>query len=162
MEGGLRTERPLTMIKVIVVTMMVVTLDRGSALPSQPSPLFLHRAAAGDTASAAAALLETKGFIASAAGQAAGASMGGEIASVADRENCVGCKFIWSKVNALLDQSSGYEAVKDAFERTCANMPDVFYDVCDTMFDREDEMIQMYLNNMEFKAMCDKIQVCLN
>lgn len=108
-----------------------------------------------------AALLETKGFIGSAAGQVMGASMGGQIATVSDRENCVGCQFIWSKVNALLDQSSGYEAVKDAFERTCANMPDVFYDVCDVMFDREDEMIQLYLNNMQFKAMCDKMQICL-
>ena len=119
-------------------------------------------ATAATAAASTASLLEIKGFIASAAGAAAGQAMGGEVASVSDRENCVGCRFIWSKVNALLDQSSGYEAVKDAFERTCANMPDVFYDVCDVMFDREDEMIQMYLNNMEFKAMCDKMQICLN
>ena len=102
-----------------------------------------------------------RGFVSSAMGAAAGGAMGGDMATVSDRENCVGCQFVWSKVNALLDQSSGYEAVKDAFERTCANMPNVFYDVCDTMFDREDEMIQMYLNNMEFKMMCDKTQVCL-
>jgi hypothetical protein len=29
------------------------------------------------------------------------------------------------------------------------------------MFDREDELIQMYLNNMKFKQMCDKTQICL-
>ena len=102
-----------------------------------------------------------KGFVSSAIGSTIGASMGGQVATVSDRENCVGCQFIWSKVNALLDQSSGYEGVKDAFERTCANMPDVFYDVCDIMFDREDEMVQMYLNNMQFKRMCDKTQICL-
>jgi hypothetical protein len=102
-----------------------------------------------------------KGFVSSAMGAAAGQAMGGQVASVSDRENCVGCQFVWAKVNALLDQSSGYEAVKDAFERTCANMPNVFYDVCDVMFDREDELIQMYLNNMKFKMMCDKTQICL-
>ena len=48
--------------------------------------------------------------------------------SVSDTENCVGCQFVWAKVNAMIDQSAGYEAVKDAFERACANMPDVFYD----------------------------------
>ena len=150
-----------------VVTLLIVVgaLDLGYA--KRPIPFDGNREShiRGERTTgftAASSMLETKGFIGSAAGQALGASMGGQIATVSDRENCIGCKFIWSKVNTLLDQSSGYEAVKDAFERTCANMPDVFYDVCDTMFDREDEMIQLYLNNMEFKAMCDKMQICLN
>ena len=104
---------------------------------------------------------QDQGFVAGAAGAALGGALGGQVATVSDRENCVGCQFIWSKVNALLDQSSGYEAVKDAFERACANMPNVFYDVCDVMFDREDEMIQMYLDNKDFKMMCDKTQICL-
>ena len=154
--------------------MMSTALDTGLALDDAATALYEPRkaintggepgsiTAAAAAESTATSLLETEGFIASAAGAAAGQAMGGQVASVSDRENCVGCRFIWSKVNALLDQSSGYEAVKDAFERTCANMPDVFYDVCDLMFDREDEMIQMYLNNMQFKAMCDKMQICLN
>ena len=152
-----------------VLTLMVLCSALDAGVARDAANRAAPKSAVGANAESAAApgakatsLLETKGFIASAAGAAAGASMGGQVATVSDRENCVGCKFIWSKVNALLDQSSGYEAVKDAFERTCANMPDVFYDVCDMMFDREDEMIQMYLNNMEFKAMCDKMQICLN
>ena len=34
--------------------------------------------------------------------------------TVAQTEACVGCVFIWEKANAELDQSAGYEAVKDA------------------------------------------------
>ena len=63
-----------------------------------------------------------------------------------DKEACVGCRFVWAKTNAILDESAGYEAVKDAFERTCAHMPDVFYDSCDKMFENEDRLIQEYLD----------------
>ena len=38
---------------------------------------------------------------------------------------------MWEKTDSLLDESAGYEATKDAFERVCANVPDVFFDaVC--------------------------------
>ena len=57
-------------------------------------------------------------------------------ATVTDKEACVGCRFVWAKTNAILDESAGYEAVKDAFERTCAHMPEVFYDSCDKMFEK--------------------------
>ena len=67
-------------------------------------------------------------------------------ATVTDKEACVGCRFVWAKTNAILDESAGYEAVKDAFERTCAHMPDVFYDSCDKMFENEDRLIQEYLD----------------
>ena len=36
---------------------------------------------------------------------------------------------MWKKIHAGLDQSAGYDTVKNAFERVCMNMPDVFYDV---------------------------------
>lgn len=148
----------------VALVAVLLTTATSTALPSTTThqdkqPLVNSRSYHKEPSS----LLDVadQGFVGAAMGSAAGAAMGGEVASVSDRENCVGCQFIWSKVNALLDQSSGYEAVKDAFERTCANMPNVFYDVCDTMFDREDELIQMYLNNMKFKQMCDKTQICL-
>ena len=132
-------------------------------LPLRPQITLKASPRSSSSSSSSSSLLQAaeKGFVSSAMGSAAGAAMGGQVATVSDRENCVGCQFVWSKVNALLDQSSGYEAVKDAFERTCANMPNVFYDVCDTMFDREDEMITMYLNNMQFKQICDKTMICL-
>ena len=66
-------------------------------------------------------------------------------ATVTDKEACIGCRFVWAKTNAILDESAGYEAVKDAFERTCAHMPEVFYDSCDKMFENEDRLIQEYL-----------------
>jgi hypothetical protein len=147
-----------------MLQLFVLLIATCTATAAQGRNTLLKVRQRGKTTAARTSLLDVaeKGFISSAAGAAMGSAMGGDVATVSDRENCVGCQFIWSKVNALLDQSSGYEAVKDAFERTCANMPNVFYDVCDTMFDREDEMIQMYLNNMEFKMMCDKTQICLN
>jgi uncharacterized protein YfiM (DUF2279 family) len=152
----------------VVLVAVLLTTATSTLLPSTPTthqdkqPLVNSRSYPKKEKEPSSLLdVADQGFLSSAMGSAAGAAMGGEVASVSDRENCVGCQFIWSKVNALLDQSSGYEAVKDAFERTCANMPNVFYDVCDTMFDREDELIQMYLNNMKFKQMCDKTQICL-
>ena len=48
---------------------------------------------------------------------------------------CAGCKFVWEKTDSLLDESAGYEATKDAFERVCANVPDVFFDA--VRFQRE-------------------------
>ena len=80
--------------------------------------------------------------------------------SVAQIEGCVGCVFVWEKANGELDQSAGYEAVKDAFERTCAAMTPVFYDACDSMFENEDQMIQDYLNNKPYTKMCQNIGIC--
>ena len=76
-------------------------------------------------------------------------------------EKCEGCKYVWSKANSLLDESAGYENVKDAFERVCANMPHVFYDACDVMFENEDRMIQDYLDGATFQAMCTRATLCL-
>ena len=76
-------------------------------------------------------------------------------------ETCEGCKFVWSKANSLLDESAGYETVKDAFERVCANMPQVFYDACDVMFENEDRMIQDYLAGASFPIMCERSGLCL-
>jgi hypothetical protein len=76
-------------------------------------------------------------------------------------ETCEGCKYVWSKANSLLDESAGYENVKDAFERVCANMPRVFYDACDVMFENEDRMIQDYLDGATFQAMCTRATLCL-
>lgn len=80
--------------------------------------------------------------------------------SVAMREACVGCVYIWHATNNQLDQSAGFEAVKDAFERTCASMPSVFFDPCDTMFENEEQMINEYLDNREFEEMCSNIGMC--
>ena len=81
-------------------------------------------------------------------------------ATVTDKEACVGCRFVWAKTNAILDESAGYEAVKDAFERTCAHMPEVFYDSCDKMFENEDRLIQEYLEGESFNAMCEAVLLC--
>ena len=80
--------------------------------------------------------------------------------TVAQTEACVGCVFIWEKANGELDQSAGYEAVKDAFERTCAGTTPVFYDACDSMFENEDQMIQDYLANAKFTSMCKNVGLC--
>lgn len=90
-----------------------------------------------------------------------GAAMGSVNSNTpAQKENCVGCKYVWYKVHGGLDQSAGYDKVKNAFERVCMNMPDVFYDVCDIMYDQEDYMVQDYLKNVEFKEMCTYAGVC--
>ena len=70
--------------------------------------------------------LETERFLG-----AVGGAVGGAFASntASQKENCVGCKFVWKKIHAGLDQSAGYDTVKNSFERVCMNMPDVFYDV---------------------------------
>lgn len=70
--------------------------------------------------------LETERFLG-----AVGSAVGGAFASntASQKENCVGCKFVWKKIHAGLDQSAGYDTVKNSFERVCMNMPDVFYDV---------------------------------
>ena len=70
--------------------------------------------------------LETQRFLG-----AVGSAVGGAFASntASQKENCVGCKFVWKKIHAGLDQSAGYDTVKNSFERVCMNMPDVFYDV---------------------------------
>ena len=78
----------------------------------------------------------------------------------ATHTDCCGCRFVWRKAHSGLDQSAGYDKVKNAFERTCMNMPDVFYDVCDIMYDQEDEMVQDYLKNVSFKDMCMYAGVC--
>ena len=80
--------------------------------------------------------------------------------TVAQTEACVGCVFIWEKANGELDQSAGYEAVKDAFERTCAGTTPVFYDACDSMFENEDQMIQDYLANAKYTRMCKNVGLC--
>ena len=80
--------------------------------------------------------------------------------TVAQTEACVGCVFVWEKANGELDQSAGYEAVKDAFERTCAGTTPVFYDACDSMFENEDQMIQDYLANAKFTGMCQNVGLC--
>jgi len=108
-------------------------------------------------------LLETKtkfagGGVAGAIGGAVGNAFVSNTAS--QKENCVGCKFVWKKIHAGLDQSAGYDTVKNAFERVCMNMPDVFYDVCDMMYDQEDDMVQDYLNNVDFEKMCTYVGVC--
>eukprot|EP00943_MAST-04B_sp_MAST-4B-sp1_P009489 g9489.t1 len=82
--------------------------------------------------------------------------------TVAQIEACVGCVFVWEKANSELDQSAGYEAVKDAFERTCAAMTPVFYDVCDSMFENEDQMIQDYLANQGYTDMCVNVGICMS
>ena len=63
----------------------------------------------------------------------------GEIASVEQKlshqspvqykENCVGCRFVWTKVDAVLDSSSGYSDVRNSLESVCASMPNLFVDV---------------------------------
>lgn len=78
-------------------------------------------------------------------------------ATVTDKEACIGCRFVWAKTNAILDESAGYEAVKDAFERTCAHMPEVFYDSCDKMFENEDRLIQEYLNGKYIEINCSNL-----
>ena len=60
-------------------------------------------------------------------GKAVGNAFASNTAS--QKENCVGCKFVWKKIHAGLDQSAGYDTVKNTFERVCMNMPHVFYDV---------------------------------
>eukprot|EP00939_MAST-03C_sp_MAST-3C-sp1_P000803 g803.t1 len=107
-------------------------------------------------------LLETKtkfagGGVAGAIGGAVGNAFVSNTAS--QKENCVGCKFVWKKIHAGLDQSAGYDTVKNAFERVCMNMPDVFYDVCDMMYDQEDDMVQDYLNNVDFEKMCTYLEL---
>jgi len=93
---------------------------------------------------------------------AVGGAMGGAVASntASQKENCVGCKFVWKKIHAGLDQSAGYDTVKNSFERVCMNMPDVFYDVCDTMYDQESELVQDYLQNMDFTTICENAGLC--
>ena len=86
------------------------------------------------------------------------AKAGGKTAG--DYEACAGCKFVWEKTHSLLDESAGYEAAKDAFERTCANVPDVFFDACDSMFDQEDAFIQDYLSGTGFSGMCSAAKLC--
>ena len=81
--------------------------------------------------------------------------------SQTESELCVGCQFVWDRTNKKLDQSAGYEATKDAFERTCADMPNVFFDACDAMFDKEDQMIQDYLNGADFEKMCKNVLMCI-
>ena len=81
--------------------------------------------------------------------------------SQTESEMCVGCQFVWDRTNKKLDQSSGYEETKNAFERTCADMPNVFFDACDTMFDKEDQMVQDYLNGAKFEDMCRNAMMCL-
>lgn len=81
--------------------------------------------------------------------------------SQTDSEMCVGCQFVWDRTNQKLDQSSGYEATKDAFERTCADMPNVFFDACDAMFEKEDMMVQDYLNGAKFEDMCKNALLCI-
>ena len=73
--------------------------------------------------------LETERFL-GAVGGAVGNAFASNTAS--QKENCVGCKFVWKKIHAGLDQSAGYDTVKNTFERVCMNMPDVFYDVVRT------------------------------
>jgi hypothetical protein len=82
--------------------------------------------------------------------------------TVAQIEACVGCVFVWEKTNSELDQSAGYEAVKDAFERTCAAMTPVFYDACDSMFENEDQLIQDYLANQAYTDMCENVGICMS
>lgn len=82
--------------------------------------------------------------------------------SQTDSEMCVGCQFVWDRTNKKLDQSAGYEETKGAFERTCADMPNVFFDACDAMFEKEDQMVQDYLNGAKFEDMCKNALMCLS
>ena len=121
--------------------------DPTATLPSSINRVFFFVAKTMRTAMPSLPLLL---FVRSACllrgAYAAGAPDAGLQATVTDKEACVGCRFVWAKTNAILDESAGYEAVKDAFERTCAHMPDVFYDSCDKMFENEDRLIQEYLD----------------
>mmetsp|Transcript_5872 Transcript_5872/g.18703 ORF Transcript_5872/g.18703 Transcript_5872/m.18703 type:complete len:144 (-) Transcript_5872:101-532(-) len=105
------------------------------------------------------------GSIASGVGGAlnAASSIAGGLANartVSMKEGCVGCRFVWTKIHAGLDQSAGYTDVKARFEEVCASMPDVFFDVCDRMAAQQDQMIQDYLNGEEFKKMCTYAGIC--
>jgi hypothetical protein len=82
--------------------------------------------------------------------------------SQTDSEMCVGCQFVWDRTNNKLDQSAGYEDTKGAFERTCADMPNVFFDACDAMFEKEDQMVQDYLSGAKFEDMCANALMCLS
>ena len=107
---------------------------------------LLQRAFAAEAQGSGPSLLGTAMKMGSSALKFGAGMSRGLSATVTDKEACVGCRFVWAKTNAILDESAGYEAVKDAFERTCAHMPDVFYDSCDKMFENEDRLIQEYLD----------------
>ena len=74
--------------------------------------------------------------------------------------DCVGCKFVLWKTHGKLDQSASYSLVKNTLENICVGMPDVFYDVCDVMYDQEDNILQDYMNNVDFQHICEFIGVC--
>ena len=76
------------------------------------------------------------------------------------KEACVGCFYVWTSANSHLDESAGYEAVKDAFERACASVTSVFFDVCDSMFENEETMINDDLQNAPIIKMCYNAGVC--
>lgn len=44
------------------------------------------------------------------------------------RAACMGCMFVWGKVHAASDSSSGPADVKKSLEEVCSAMPDVFFD----------------------------------
>jgi hypothetical protein len=81
--------------------------------------------------------------------------------TIIDKQVCVACKFIWTKVQ---EEVGGKDFVEDdvlmALNSQCQDAPDIFYDGCDEMYKRSDEFIEMYKAGKGVPYMCKQQGFC--
>eukprot|EP00753_Platysulcus_tardus_P005518 PLAT13424.1.p2 GENE.PLAT13424.1~~PLAT13424.1.p2 ORF type:complete len:159 (-),score=41.42 PLAT13424.1:94-537(-) len=137
-------------MKFLVLALLALFAAAVAALP-------LRTARVNDAAAPMSMLLVNSRVRERATVSKGGVTKGG---TASDKETCVGCKFVWYKVDSMTDATSGYEEVRAAFEKSCQYMPEVFYDACDDMFDQLDEMVTDFLNDVGMDDMCINAGLC--
>lgn len=81
--------------------------------------------------------------------------------TMGDKEACVACKFIWELIKERVDKETALvDDVGAAFEQSCQDAPDVFYDGCDFMYEQAGDMIQDFLAGTSASGACSKAGLC--
>ena len=81
-----------------------------------------------------------------------------------DKQACVGCKFVWGRINAEVraapQGSLTPDIVGQSFDNICADSPDVFYQGCDDMYDQVGFMIKDSMNGASVDQVCGCAKIC--
>ena len=85
-------------------------------------------------------------------------------------ENCVACKFIWENIEeSLIDSSTNFLRANDrrnpiltaqAFQYFCRIAPDIFFEPCNSMFEKLFFMTQDFCAKKTVLEICQKNNFC--
>jgi hypothetical protein len=105
-----------------------------------------------------AVLPVTQSFSCSAGGQPAIPGVG--LPTFSDKQACVACKFVWSRINNVASKPSTPDLVGQSFDDICAEAPDVFYEGCDAMYDQIGFMIKDSMAGASMDQICGCAKIC--